>query len=133
MSEDSFIGVIKFVFKQNYNTLIKYTIINSEYPENYRKSIKNFKKNYDINNLLWLTSKTEAYEIANMNDSMYPTAHGIISIDYTKEETLETIIMYSSEYRYLNGIKNISSIGFNFIINVLYLLFIIKLYSNLFY
>jgi hypothetical protein len=133
MKEDTFTAVIKFVFKENYNTIIKYTIINNECPENYRRSIDNFKKNYDINTLLWLKTKIEAYEIANMNESMYPTTHGIISIDYTKEEPLECIIMYSSEYKYLNGLKNILSLGFSFIINVLYLLFIIKLYSNLYY
>ena len=133
MNQDTFTAVIKFVFKENYNTIIKYTVINNECPENYRKSIVNFKKNYDINTLIWLKSKIKAYEIANINESMYPTTHGIISIDYTKEETLESIIMYASEYKYLNGLKNALQLGFSFIIHVLYLLFIIKLYSNLYY
>ena len=133
MGSDDFTGIIKFIFKKNNEIYYKYTIINGQCPENYYKSIDKFKEHFDLNNLFWTNSKTKIYQIANENEISYPTSHGIISIDYTKEEPLEIKIMYSSEYKYLNGIKNVSYIGFNFIINILYLLFIIKLYSNLYY
>ena len=133
MSSDAFTGVVKFIFKKNNETYYKYTIINGQCPENYNNSIDKFKEHYELNNLFWTTSKTKIYEIANENEKTYPTIHGIILIDYTKAEPLETKIMYSSEYKYLNGIQNITYIGFNIIIHILYILFILKLYSNLYY
>lgn len=133
MGSDDFTGIFKFIFKKNNETIYKYTIINGQCPDNYYNSIKHFKEHFELNNLLWTTSRTKIYQIADENEILYPTTHGIILIDYTKEEPLEIKIMYSSEYKHLNGIKNISYIGFNCIIHIVYILFIIKLYSNLFY
>jgi len=133
MGSDDFTGIVLFMFKKPQTTIYKYAIIKGQCPENYKKSIDEFKNIYDLNNLIWTTSKAKAYDIAIENENIYPTSHGIILIDYTNVEPIETKIMYASEYNYLNGIKNISYIGFNVILHTLYLLFIIKLYSNLYY
>ena len=133
MDSEDFTGIVLFMFKKTQTTVYKYAIIRSQCPETYKKSIDKFKNIYDLNNLEWTTSKSKAYEIANENEKNHTTSHGIVLLDYTNIEPIETKIMYSSEYKYLNGIKNVSHIGFNIILHTLYLLFIIKLYSNLYY
>ena len=135
MGADSFTGVVVCTFKRHNSTstVYKYTIIEGQCPENYYKNIEKFKNIYDLNNLTWTTSKSKIYEIANGNELVYPTQHGIISLDYTREETLEYKIMYTSEYNKLITIKNILCVGFDFILNIIYLLFIIKLYMNLYH
>ena len=132
MGADDFTGVVVFTFKRYNSTIHKYTIINGQCPEKYINNIETFKNIYDLNNLTWTSSQTKAYEIANDSEKIYPTIHGIIKFDYTKEETLEYKIMYSSEYKKLISIKHISYIGFNVILHILYLLFICKLYYNLY-
>jgi len=133
MGSDDFTGIVKFIFKKNNETVYKYTIINGQCPENYYNSIDIFKEYFDLNNLYWTTSETKIYNLADEYEKSYSTKHGIILIDYTKKEPLEIKIVYSSEYNYLNGLKNLFYIGFNIIIHIIYILFIIKLYSNLFY
>ena len=51
--------------------------------------------------------------------------------NYTKEEYLVNKIMYAADYRYLIGLKHILYYGFNSILAILYLAFIIKLYNCL--
>ena len=136
MGSDNFTGVVKFIIKKNNETFYKYTIINAQCPDDYHNFIDNFKRFFDVNNLYWTTSEIKIYDLADEYEKKHPTNHGIILIDYTKAESLEMRIMYSSEYKYLNGIKNISYFAytcFNIIIHILYILFILKLYSNLYY
>ena len=133
MGSDTFTGIVSFIYKKHNTTTYKYAIINSQCPINYIKNLEHFKNIYDLNSLVWTTSKTKIYEIAYENENLYPTTHGIVSIDYTKDEPLEIKIMYSSEYKNLIVIKNVLSVGFNVILHIVYLVFIIKLYSNLFY
>ena len=133
MGSDNFVGVVSFIYKRNSETIRKYTIINGQCPENYFNSIEKFKEHFDLNTLFWTTSKTKIYEIAKENENLYPTSHGVVTIDYTNEEPLETKIVYSSEYKHINGIKYILYNGFNIILHILYLLFMCKLYYNLYY
>ena len=133
MGADNFIGVVIFNFKKNNVLIRKYTIINGQCPENYLYCIEKFKEHFELNSLFWTTSKNKIYEIARDNQNLYPTSHGVITIDYTNEEPLENKIMYSSEYKHINGIKYGLYNGFNLILYILYLLFMYKMYSNLYY
>jgi hypothetical protein len=133
MGADTFTGIVSFMCKNgnNNNRLYKFAIINNQCPDNYIGNIEKFKEFYDLNNLNWIRSYNKAYEIAEESEKIYPTQHGIISIDYTKDEPLEIKIMYASEYKKLLSIKNLIYIIFNFTIYLIYLLFMIKLYTNL--
>ena len=132
MGSDNFTGIVSFICKEGNTTIIKYTIIYSQCPENF-DSIKHFKSLFDVNELNWSKSKTKIYECAQYKEKIYHTKHGIIEIDYTKEEPLENRIMFSSEYKKLITIKNLLYNCFNVILHLLYLLFIIKLIHNLYY
>lgn len=134
MGSDTFTGVVVFTCIKGNTTLKYYTIISSQCPENFRESIDLFKKYYDLNNLYWTTKKPKAYEIAEYNENTKPTKHGIIYIDYTKYvETIETKIMYSSEYKDLIKFKNVLEVSLNVFLYMFYIAFMYKLYSNLFY
>ena len=133
MGADNFTGIVSCLCKQGHITETRYTIIQAQCPKNYVESFEHFKSVYDPNELNWINSKTQIYETAKLNEELCPTQHGIVKINYTKEEILETKIMFSSEYKKLNGIKNAIYIIFNFTTYLIYLLFMIKLYSNLHY
>jgi hypothetical protein len=132
MYYDTFTGIVSFICKKNNKTMYKYTIINNQCPEKFKNNIAHFNKFYDLNELYWSSSLKKANEIAFETEKICPTSNGIVEIDYTKEEPIETSIMYSSEYKQLNFIKHILFYGFNIVIHIVYLLFIIKLYFNLF-
>ena len=54
--------------------------------------------------------KDEILEIANTNEKNYPTSHGVVNIDYTKEEYLVNKIMYYDDYTYLISLKTITGL-----------------------
>ena len=133
MYYDTFTGIVSFIGKKNNKTTYKYTIINNQCSEKFKNNIAYFNKFYDLNELYWSSSLKKANEIAFETEKLSPTSNGIIEIDYTNEEPIETNIMYSSECKKINFIKHLLFYGFNIVIHTVYLLFIIKLYSNLFY
>lgn len=131
MSKYTYHGIFSMNFiDSNNNITIKYTTIRSSDPYKF-KTLEKFKHYIDLNTLFWTSSIDEIIDIAKSNEKKQPTYHGIINIDYTKEEYLVNKIMYSNEYIYLTLLKHILTNGFNFIIYMLYILFIIKLYNNL--
>jgi hypothetical protein len=133
MGADNFIGVVSFNFKRHNEIICKYAIIHGQCPENYLYSLDKFREHFDLNTLYWTTSKDKIFKIARENQNLFQTSHGIITIDYTDEEPLENKIMYSSEYKHINGIKYGLYNGFTIILYILYLLFMYKMYSNLYY
>ena len=130
MSQHTFTGIFSFTFIEGNSIIYKYTTTQCTDPRKY-KTLEKFKNEFDLNNLWWTTSIDAIYDSAKINENIRPTSHGIVKIDYTKEEYLTTKIMYVDEYRYLLAIKNILCYGFNFILTILYLAFIIKLYNCL--
>ena len=130
-SKFTYHGIFAMTFiGSNNNIIIKYTTIQSIDPRKF-KTLDKFKHEFDLNTLLWTSSIDEIYDIATLNEKKYPTAHGIVRIDYTKEEYLVNKIMYVDEYKYLIGLKHILYYGYNFILTILYLAFFIKLYNSL--
>jgi len=131
MSKYTYHGIFSMNFIDSSNNItIKYTTIKSTDPRKF-KTLDKFKHYVDLNTLFWSSSKDEILEIAKTNEKNHPTSHGIVNIDYTKEEYLVNKIMYYDDYTYLISLKHILSNGFNFIIYMLYMLFLIKLYNNL--
>lgn len=130
MAPHTYTGIFAFTFIEDNNIIYKYTSIQSTDPRKY-KTIDKFKNEFDLNTLWWTPSIDEIYDVAKSNENIRPTYHGIIKMDYTKEEYLTTKIMYVDEYKYLIGIKNILYYGFHSIIAILYLAFLIKLYNSL--
>ena len=131
MSVNTFTGIYVMTFIEGNNNIVyKYTTIRSINPRNF-KTLEKFKNEFDLNTLYWTSSIDDIYELAKKNEHNYPTGHGIVKIDYTKEEYLVNKIMYADDYRYLIGLKHILYYGFNFILTILYLAFIIKLYNCL--
>jgi hypothetical protein len=131
MTTHTYTGIFAMTFLgNNNNIIIKYTTIRSTEPRKF-KTLEKFKDKFDLNTLYWTSSIDEIYEIAKTNEQKQPTSHGIVKIDYTKEEYLVDKIMYADEYKYLIGIKHILYYGFHSIIAILYLAFIIKLYNCL--
>ena len=133
MGSDTFTGVILLTFIKDNMALTKYTIISGQCPENYSKSIEKFKLYYDLNKLYWTSLKSKAYEIALKTENIKKTTHGIFTIDYTNEEPIEMKIMFLSEYKNTLRFKNLLESSFNILIYIFYVLFMLKLYSNLFY
>jgi len=134
MDSETFTGIVAITCIKGNATLKYYTIINSHCPNNFHKSIEMFKKYYDLNNLYWTTKKSKAYEIAEHNEKINTTTHGIVNIDYTRYvETIEMRMMYSSEYKDLMRYKYVIESSFTIVLHILYLLFIYKLYCNLYY
>ena len=134
MGSDTFTGIVSITCIKGNTTLKHYTVINSQCPNDFNNSIDMFKKYYDLNNLYWTTKKSKAYEIAEYNEKKNPTKHGIINIDYTRYvETIEMRIMYSEEYKDLMRYKYVIESSFTIVLHTLYLLFIYKLYCNLYY
>ena len=130
-SKFTYHGIFAMTFiGSNNNIIIKYTTVQSIDPRKF-KTLQNFKDNVDLNTLYWTSSLDEVYDIATLNEKKYPTAHGIVRLDYTKEEYLVNKIMYVDEYKYLIGLKHILYYGFNSVIAMLYLAFLIKLYKCL--
>ena len=132
MGADNFTGIVKFNCIKKNNYITKYTIIQSQSPNNY-KSLDHFKKYYDLNTLTWYKTHLKAQEIANKNEEIYTTQHGIIYIDYTHMEPLELKLMYSNDLKQIIITQNIISGVFNYILYILYLIFMLKLLSNLYY
>ena len=132
MGADNFTGIVKFNCIKNNKYITKYTIIQSQSPNNY-KSLDHFKKVYDLNTLKWVKTQLKAQEIANKHEEMYTTQHGIIYIDYTHMEPLEYKLMYSNDLKQIVITQNVISGVFNYILYILYLIFMVKLLSNLYY
>ena len=132
MGADNFTGIVKFNCIKKNKYITKYTIIQSQSPNNY-KSLDHFKKYYDLNTLTWYKTHLKAQEIANKNEEIYTTQHGIIYIDYTHMEPLELKLMYSNDLKQIIITQNIISGVFNYILYILYLIFMLKLLSNLYY
>ena len=91
------------------------------------------KKQYDLNKLTWYKTHSKAQEIADKNEEIYTTQHGIIYIDYTHMEPLEIKLMYSNELKQLITTQTLISGLFNYFLYLLYLIFMIKMISNLYY
>ena len=132
MGADNFTGIVKFNCIKKNKYITKYTIIQSQSPNNY-KSLDHFKKCYDLNTLTWYKTHLKAQEIANKNEEIYTTQHGIIYIDYTHMEPLEYKLMYSNDLKQIVITQNVISGLFNYILYILYLIFMLKLLSNLYY
>ena len=132
MGADNFTGIVKFNCIKKNKYITKYTIIQSQSPNNY-KSLDYFKKCYDLNTLTWYKTHLKAQEIANKNEEIYTTQHGIIYIDYTHMEPLEYKLMYSNDLKQIVITQNVISGVFNYILYILYLIFMVKLLSNLYY
>ena len=132
MGADNFTGIVKFNCIKKNKYITKYTIIQSQSPNNY-KSLDHFKQFYDLNKLTWYKTHSKAQEIADKNEEIYTTQHGIIYIDYTHMEPLEIKLMYSNELRQLITTQTLISGLFNYFLYLLYLIFMIKMISNLYY
>ena len=130
MSQHTFTGIFSFTFIEGNSIIYKHTTTQCTDPRKY-KTLEKFKNEFDLNNLWWTTSIDAIYDSAKINENIRPTSHGIVKIDYTKEEYLTTKIMYVDDYKYLSAIKNILYYGYNFILTILYLAFFIKLYNSL--
>ena len=132
MGADNFTGIVKFNCIKNNKYITKYTIIQSQCPNNY-KSLDHFKNLYDLNKLKWVKTHIKAQEMADKSEEIYTTQHGIIYIDYTHMEPLELKLMYSSELKQLTTTQTLISGIFNYCLYLLYLIFMLKLLSNLYY
>jgi len=132
MGAENFTGIVKFncIKKNKYINL--YTIIQAQYPNNY-KSLDHFKLFYDLDKLQWYKTLIKAQEIADKNEEIYTTKHGIIYIDYTHTEPLEYKLMYSSELKEATTISKLIDAIFNYFLYLIYILFMLKLLHNLFY
>ena len=131
MSVHTFNGIFAMTFLDSKNNIvIQYTTVRSTDPRKF-KTLEKFKHNFDLNTLYWTSSIEYIQDLAKLNELNNPTSHGIVKIDYTKEEYLVNKIMYADEYTYLIGLKHILYYGFNSILAILYLAFIIKLYNCL--
>ena len=132
MGADNFTGIVKFNFIKKNKYVTKYTIIQSQSPNNY-KSLDHFKKFYNLNKLTWYKTHIKAQEIADKNEQIYTTQHGIIYIDYTHMEPIELKLMYSTELKQLVTTQTLISGLFNYVLYIIYIMFMIKLLSNLYY
>ena len=132
MGADNFTGIVKFNFIKKNKYVTKYTIIQSQSPNNY-KSLDHFKKFYDLNKLTWYKTISNAQEIADINEKIYTTQHGIIYIDYTHMEPIELKLMYSNELKQLVTTQTLISGLFNYVLYIIYIMFMLKLLSNLYY
>jgi hypothetical protein len=132
MGADNFTGIVKFNCIKKHKYITKYTIIQSQSPNNY-KSLDHFKKIYDLNTLTWYKTHLKAKEMADKNEEIYTTHHGIIYIDYTHLEPIEMKLMYSNELKQLTTTQNVISGVFNYSLYVIYIIFMLKLLSNLYY
>ena len=132
MGSDNFTGIVIFNCIKNNNYINKYTIIQSQAPSNF-KSLDHFKTHYDLNKLKWYKTLTKSKEIADKCEETYTTQHGIIYIDYTYSEPIESKLMYSNELKQLITTQTFISVVFNYFLYLLYLIFMLKLLSNLYY
>jgi hypothetical protein len=132
MGADNFTGIVKFNCIKNNKYITKYTIIQSQSPNNY-KSLEHFKKLYELNKLQWYKTLIKAQEIADTNEEIYTTEHGVIYIDYTNTEPLEIKLMYSTELKQLITTHTLINGIFNYILYIIYIIFMLKLLSNLYY
>jgi hypothetical protein len=132
MSTDTFTGIFIFNCIKNNTHKCKYTIIQSQCPDNY-KLLEHFKKYHDLNNCNWINSREKAKAFAILNEQTYSTQNGIVIIDYTHTEPIEMKIMYSSEFNQLISTKYTISSIFTYFLHFLYLIFMIKLIQNLYY
>lgn len=132
MGADNFTGIVKFNCIKNNKYITIYTIIQSQCPNNY-KSLDHFKKLYDLNKLKWIKTHLKAQEMADINEEMYTTHHGIIYIDYTHMEPLELKLMYSNELKQITTTQNVIAGLFNYLLYFIYLVFMLKLLHNLYY
>ncbi len=132
MGSDTFTGIVKFnCIRYNKHTIV-YSVIKRQCPENY-SLLDHFKKNHDLNNLKWTTKLVKAHEIAKKKEELSPTHHGIITIDYTNAEPLEITIMYSHELKQITTTQTILSSIYNYLVYFIYVIFMLKLLSNLYY
>ena len=95
--------------------------------------MNHFKQFYDLNKLKWVKTHIKAQEIAANQEEIYTTQHGIIYIDYTHLEPIELKLMYSNDLIQLTTTQNVISGVFNYSLYVIYIIFMLKLLSNLYY
>ena len=131
MGSDTFTAIVKFNCNKNKHIFI-YTVIERQCPDNY-KSLDHFKKYHDLNNLQWTKKLSKAQYIADKREAYSPTHHGIITIDYTNAEPIEIKIMYSNELKTLTIIQSIIYSIYTFVPFLIYIIFMMKMISNLYY
>ena len=76
---------------------------------------------------------SKAQYIADKREAYSPTHHGIITIDYTNAEPIEIKIMYSNELKTLTIIQSIIYSIYTFVPFLIYIIFMMKMISNLYY
>lgn len=132
MSSDTFTGIFIFNCIKNNTYSHKYTIIQSQCPNNY-KLLEHFKKYHDLNNCKWFNTQEKAKDNAILTEQIYSTQRGIVLIDYTYTEPIEMKFMYSSEFNQLVRTQHTVSGIFTYFLHFLYLIFMCKLIHNLYY
>ena len=132
MGSDDFTGIVMFNCIKNNSYITKYTIIQSQCPNNY-KSLDHFKTHYELNKLKWYKTLSKTKEIAYKSEETYTTKHGVLYIDYTYSEPLEIKIMYSNELKQIIKTQTLIECVFNYSLYLLYFIFMLKLLSNLYY
>ena len=132
MGSDTFTGIVKFRCNKNNKHITIYTIIERQCPENY-KSLDHFKKFHDLSNLKWTKKINKVKQSAKKKEDNSPTHHGIITIDYTHFEPLEFQIMYSNQFKQLVTTQTVIYSIYNYLLHLIYIVFMLKLLSNLYY
>ena len=132
MGSDTFTGIVKFNCNKNNRHITIYTIIERQCPENY-KSLDHFKKCHDLCNLKWTKKFNKVHKSAQIKEANSPTHHGIVTIDYTNAEPIEIKIMYSNELKKLTTINTIIQFVYTFVPFLIYIIFMLKMLSNLYY
>ena len=132
MVSDTFTGIVKFNSINHNKHIFIYTVIERQCPENYI-SLDHFKKYHDLNNLEWTKKFIKAQHNAEKREVNSPTHHGIITIDYTNSEPIEMKIMYTNDLKKLTTIQNVIQSIYNFLPFLIYIIFMVKLISNLYY
>jgi hypothetical protein len=132
MGSDNFTGIVKFNCIRYNKHMFIYSIIEKQCPKNYT-SLEHFKKNHDLNNIKWTTKLEKVKELAKKKEELSPTHHGIITIDYTNAEPLVMSFMYGNELKQITTTHIIICSIYKYLLYFIYIIFMLKLLSNLYY